>query len=118
MTRRPPRSTRTATLFPYTTRFRSVGRIVTYPVGYERASHDPPLAIATGIFVDISAGHEQVARIAGFVARIVPCLEVAFAPGGVPVHFDEIGRAHVRTPVTNAQLVCRLLLEKKKRYQS
>src|SRR3546814_6450387 len=26
----------------------------------------------------------------------------------------EIGRAHVRPPVTNAQLVCRLLLEKKK----
>src|SRR3546814_6004997 len=26
----------------------------------------------------------------------------------------EIGRAHVCTPVTNAQLVCRLLLEKKK----
>src|SRR3546814_6133582 len=26
----------------------------------------------------------------------------------------EIGRAHVRTPVTNAHLVCRLLLEKKK----
>src|SRR3546814_3375983 len=26
----------------------------------------------------------------------------------------EIGRAHVWTPVTNAQLVCRLLLEKKK----
>src|SRR3546814_3213914 len=27
----------------------------------------------------------------------------------------EIGRAHVGTPVTNAHLVCRLLLEKKKR---
>src|SRR3546814_8620853 len=27
--------------------------------------------------------------------------------------FQEIGRAHVWTPVTNAQLVCRLLLEKK-----
>src|SRR3546814_6738079 len=26
---------------------------------------------------------------------------------------EEIGRAHVCTPVTNAQLVCRLLLEKK-----
>src|SRR3546814_5970980 len=26
---------------------------------------------------------------------------------------QEIGRAHVRTPVTNAHLVCRLLLEKK-----
>src|SRR3546814_10379606 len=28
----------------------------------------------------------------------------------------EIGRAHVCTPVTNAHLVCRLLLEKKKNY--
>src|SRR3546814_8567315 len=27
----------------------------------------------------------------------------------------EIGRAHVRTPVTNAPLVCRRLLEKKKK---
>src|SRR3546814_9201171 len=27
---------------------------------------------------------------------------------------DQIGRAHVCTPVTNAHLVCRLLLEKKK----
>src|SRR3546814_3780681 len=27
---------------------------------------------------------------------------------------DQIGRAHVLTPVTNAHLVCRLLLEKKK----
>src|SRR3546814_2496075 len=26
---------------------------------------------------------------------------------------EEIGRAHVRTPVTNAHLVCRLLIEKK-----
>src|SRR3546814_8430279 len=28
---------------------------------------------------------------------------------------EQIGRAHVCTPVTNAHLVCRLLLEKKKR---
>src|SRR3546814_5503035 len=27
---------------------------------------------------------------------------------------QQIGRAHVRTPVTNAQLICRLLLEKTK----
>src|SRR3546814_2938507 len=27
--------------------------------------------------------------------------------------FEEIGRAHVSTPVTNAHLVCRLLLDKK-----
>src|SRR3546814_8709016 len=29
-------------------------------------------------------------------------------------HWREIGRAHVCTPVTNAHLVCRLLLDKKK----
>src|SRR3546814_10617549 len=29
-------------------------------------------------------------------------------------HVEEIGRAHVCTPVTNAHLVCRLLLEKTK----
>src|SRR3546814_7557996 len=29
---------------------------------------------------------------------------------------EEIGRAHVCTPVTNAHIVCRLLLEKKKQY--
>src|SRR3546814_1348017 len=31
-----------------------------------------------------------------------------------PADDGEIGRAHVLTPVTNAHLVCRLLLEKKK----
>src|SRR3546814_1382856 len=47
---------------------------------------------------------------------------VAFLPGSQvdirPVRdvspLMEIGRAHVCTPVTNAHLVCRLLLEKKK----
>src|SRR3546814_10605630 len=33
-----------------------------------------------------------------------------------PPNPDEIGSAHVRTPVTNAQLVCRLLLEQKKNH--
>src|SRR3546814_7995117 len=35
------------------------------------------------------------------------------ASEGADAH-RQIGRAHVRTPVTNAQLVCRLLLEQKK----
>src|SRR3546814_2911934 len=30
----------------------------------------------------------------------------------LPRYYGEIGRAHVCTPVTNAQLVCRILLEK------
>src|SRR3546814_3714043 len=33
MVRRPPRSTRTDTLFPYTTRFRSWGRVILPPWG-------------------------------------------------------------------------------------
>src|SRR3546814_5266816 len=33
----------------------------------------------------------------------------------LPLAGDEIGRAHVCTPVTNAHLVCRLLLDKKKK---
>src|SRR3546814_1769953 len=47
------------------------------------------------------------ARASGFVQRVY-----SRAPG------DEIGRAHVLTPVTNAHLVCRLLLDKKKRHIS
>src|SRR3546814_3317279 len=37
------------------------------------------------------------------------------SPGQFPIPALEIGRAHVCTPVTNAQLVCRLQLEKKKK---
>src|SRR3546814_10550496 len=47
-------------------------------------------------------------------------LEATLAAGGYAVVCDgteqalEIGRAHVRTPVTNAHCVCRTLLEKTK----
>src|SRR3546814_7497956 len=45
-----------------------------------------------------------------------------FLRGGLgdewPLASLEIGRAHVCTPVTNAHLVCRLLLEKKTKYNS
>src|SRR3546814_1278660 len=37
---------------------------------------------------------------------------------GAALGIAEIGRAHVSTPVTNAHLVCRLLLEKKKNISS
>src|SRR3546814_4999660 len=77
MIRRPPRSTRTDTLFPYTTLFQSVADQRLHPL------LDPPQDILLG-----------------------------FDLGGP---FAQIGRAHVRTPVTNAQLVCRLLLEQKHR---
>src|SRR3546814_6232560 len=77
MRRRPPRSTRTDTLFPYTTLFRS------------RA--------------ELRIGRREQRRDDGEIFRHV----VGQAEG------RQIGRAHVCTPVTNAHLVCRLLLEKK-----
>src|SRR6056297_4085432 len=70
---RPPTATRTDTLFPYTTLFRS--------------------------------------QFEGFHNEL-------FAPIDVPLLEPrrlEIGRAHVCTPVTPEKIVCRLLLEKKKK---
>src|SRR3546814_5739253 len=82
MIRRPPRSTRTDTLFPYTTLFRSLA------LGVQEPLEDQP--VPEGVQV----GDTERVRDDG--AR------------------RQIGRAHVWTPVTNAHLVCRLLLEKKK----
>src|SRR3546814_3906576 len=89
MIRRPPRSTRTDTLFPYTTLFRSP--------------------------VEAACGERR-----GAAVDPRPDLGPSQAPRRIPEREAcrprrrKIGRAHVRTPVTNAHLVCRLLLEKKK----
>src|SRR3546814_10078973 len=77
MLRPPPRSTRTNTLFPYTTLFRSGSAA--------------------------RLGHGRTHLWQGQCANAASTQQ-----------YNEIGRAHVCTPVTNAQLVCRLLLEKNK----
>src|SRR3546814_3027095 len=87
MIRRPPRSTRTDTLLPYTTLFRSAGR----PPGREGGGR-PRYRRRQGRELRQGRGGRRKRR--------------AGARG-------EIGRAHVRTPVTNAHLVCRLLPETK-----
>src|SRR3546814_1757396 len=86
MIRLPPRSTRTDPLFPYTTLFRSGVADVGHDLTGLRASSAPRESEAgTGLAMSgLAAGRES-----------------------------EIGRAHACTPVTNAHLVCRLLLEKK-----
>src|SRR3546814_1365404 len=87
MIRRPPRSTRTDTLFPYTTLFRSEAL---HALAQIRAPEAVRLMTEALAYPD--AETQQAAA-----------------------HWlGKIGRAHVRTPVTNAHLVCRLLLEKKK----
>src|SRR3546814_4185925 len=103
MIRRPPRSTRTDTLFPSTTRIRSQARPVAADDldggalrgGQQRAAGAPLIA------VDL-AGDQGLERQR--VALELHQLQVE----------AKIGRAHVCTPVTNAHLVCRLLLAKNK----
>src|SRR3546814_8732751 len=54
MVRRPPRSTRTDTLFPYTTLFRSQGRVAVHPLLLERQE----------IGADIAFLHHMDAQVA------------------------------------------------------
>src|SRR3546814_4196081 len=79
MIRRPPRSTRTDTLFPYTTLFRSI------------------------IWRWAAAG----------TARPCPPPPIRPQPSSPLRNSDGRSEEHTSEPVTNAHLVCRLLLEKK-----
>src|SRR3546814_8486509 len=96
MIRRPPRSTRTDTLFPYTTLFRSAVH------ADEGATAIPRRQQRRIVESQPQRSHVRAERI---VRHDGPCHEVGL--------LRQIGRAHVWTPVTNAHLVCRLLLEKK-----
>src|SRR3546814_6127949 len=115
MRRRPPRSTRTDTLFPYTTLFRSAA----WPASIVRRSSLRRLPVALDLlgqapFMDF--GRTVIdAEGADFPQRL---LDDDVAGHARPAHHlaaavGEIGRAHVSPPVTNAHLVCSLLLEKK-----
>src|SRR3546814_3221114 len=131
MIRRPPRSTRTDTLFPYTTLFRSSFQL-------DQGRHHKRAALALGavgdchlinratfvahgldVFLDTGLGfsidhradvYRQTLRVAEtrFSHRTLEHFDDAIS--GVFLH--ELGRAHVGTPVTNAHLICSLLLEK------
>src|SRR3546814_8175409 len=101
MIRRPPRSTRTDTLFPYTTLFRSIWVTVsTRSVAVAPSGSLPRSLKPTTCGISIDDGWPSIAASASMPPTPQPST-------------PKIGRAHVRTPVTNAQLVCRLLLEKK-----
>src|SRR3546814_6573724 len=70
---------------------------------------DPVYSIGEQI-VEMVVRHERCGRDAAR-KRALDLLEMVQIPSAGR---RQIGGAHVRTPVTNAQLVCRLLLEKKK----
>src|SRR3546814_9887339 len=127
MIRRPPRSTRTNTLFPYTTLFRSrrgLREVLLRQRGgaeavAERTSQCEPVGQL------IACAHLAAEDAARAVVEMLEAarrcdqktradVERAIDIARPDVAIDEIGRAHVLTQVTNAHLVCRLLLEKKK----
>src|SRR3546814_10814846 len=94
MIRQPPRSTRTDTLFPYTTLFRSWR-----------------LSIVTSLFWSF----RRSTRPGQGWTPCLACSSKRERSWREPGRWErEIGRAHVGTPVPNAQLVCRHLLDKTK----
>src|SRR3546814_5892708 len=108
MRQRPPRSTLSDTLFPYTTVFRSDANHLVALI----TKHD---ALVVSQYQDFHAlpicWQERFLLAVEFVSDLwckrVPAIADTWHKHG------QIGRAHVCTPVTNAHIVCRLLLETK-----
>src|SRR3546814_6702444 len=97
----PTRSTRTYTPFPYTSLFRS--RRV-QPLGFREAV-ERAQKIAQGVA-------QPTVGVRLILQDLRPYLQVLRVVGGDD---PEDRKSTRRTPVTNAHLVCRLLLEKKKK---
>src|SRR3546814_6043793 len=112
MLRRPPRSTRTDTLFPYTTLFRAVANgKAPFVIRDESRLFDRRVVL--GVFV---AGNDLIIHAAQHVIADIVRLDISG---------DTLGKQFVQvragdrkstrlTPVTTAHLVCRLQLEKTK----
>src|SRR3546814_12603913 len=89
MIRRPPRSTRTDTLFPYTTLFRSDGSTATAQVdisggcltltfdGSETAGHDIDLSELIGVKLPIDDSDDFTVHVAATTAEVNPEGDVA-----------------------------------------
>src|SRR3546814_2497041 len=122
MIRRPPRSTRTDTLFPYTTLFRSL-RLMNdaRKITHETRTGDRAWAIAW-VIADgrgcnspsarfFSAMNDRRYEILIDGELLVDPISQLTADVTVVSEYNciKIGRAHVCTPVTNAHLVCSLL---------
>src|SRR3546814_3168978 len=120
MYRGPPRAPLTDPPFPYTTRVRSTRSPEADAL---RQVPAVPSARPRGPHVARRPHREGAAVVLGRPARRQPGPHRPDGPGPQAPHVrharadglqGEIGRAHVLTPVTNAQLVCRLLLENNK----
>src|SRR3546814_4367652 len=112
MIRRPPRSTRTDTLFPYTTLFRSQQGLRLAPLSQFDPSGLVAMARSAGCSVRTLAPYTLSTRKLGMVS----IQEYQISSSCTVFNADNQPRSeeHTSEPVTNAHLVCRLLLEKKK----
>src|SRR3546814_4417690 len=115
MIRLPPRATLTDTRVPYTALFRSIPAGDTgaqAPGAARRRARHAPLAARTGLWF-ATTFHLRI-LLGNRVGSGGPWRGSCGAGAGVVIGVDgEIGRAHVRHPVTNEHLVCRLQLEQK-----
>src|SRR3546814_10493654 len=109
MIRRPPRSTRTATLFPYTTLFRSIDARHHRDVGALRDAVGDDVAVGEAE-IDGLAG-DELCRVAGALALVDRDVEtfllvetlllgdheagIRTSENPVQLHRHQIGRAHV-----------------------
>src|SRR3546814_5779251 len=127
MLRRPPRSTRTDTLFPYTTLVRS-------PAGSRPSAAPDRYAILPPGIPTLSRLRRRAFVDLGYDVTVTPLQpahhqaqpsKMAFQKSQADMwafrsrgqgRRKQIGRAHDCTPVTNGHLVCRLLLEKQKHF--
>src|SRR3546814_10371640 len=125
MIRQPPRSTRTDTLVPYTTLFRSQNQTALQAAAKavqdkrqsateELSKINGPVDLAVAYVEDKISVRMNEAIKAAMTAKKIDLLLSTEAVLAREINVDitaENGRAHVRTPVTNATPVCRLLLE-------
>src|SRR3546814_21184389 len=93
MIRRPPRSTRTDTLFPYTTLFRSGVRLIDLPA----ESLITPITLGVGLGLSVG----KVVGIFGFstLAIRLGLADMPIFAGRVQLAGTEIGRASCRERV-------------------
>src|SRR3546814_4282991 len=127
MIRRPPRSTRTDTLFPYTTLFRSHRLFVRGGKGGKKATQSNAQLRSRSGVAACYVGPGFVTKIGTFrtdiflaslnrfvdLRRRQPVLQAGMIQDIIPVGSRQIGRVHVSTPVTNAMIACSLPLEQK-----
>src|SRR3546814_9822641 len=113
MIRRPPRSTLTDTRVPYTSLFRSRQLTIDDCADLSRRISDR-LDEADAAGRDPIPGGYRLEVSSPGIDRPLTRVQDYDDWKGHEARLHQIGRAHVLTPVTNAHLVCRLLLEKKK----